>query len=299
VYYSGLQDNGTIRSDASGAWPQIFGGDGGDVAVEPNNANHTYEEYVYLDIAKSSDGGKTWTDIEPPDGGSSSTARFIAPFMLDPANANRIIALGENVWESTLGINTTSSDWVSLYDNGSGKVGTALDIRGPAIYEGWCGACNPTNPLDPNGAGFASGLASNVGGTWHALTATGLPNRYITGIAIDPQNANHVFVTLSGFSRHFVPYAGTGNVFESTDGGAHFTNVSANLPDTPADDVLLVGGKLVVGTDVGAFVRKASGQWAVLGTGLPNVAVIDLNLVPGTHTVIATTHGRGVWTLGL
>jgi hypothetical protein len=75
--------------------------------------------------------------------------------------------------------------------------------------------------------------------------------------------------------------------------------VSANLPDSPADDVLVVGGKVVVGTDVGAFVRRASGQWAVLGTGLPNVAVIDLNLAPGTRTVIATTHGRGVWTLGL
>ncbi|HEX9375616.1 MAG TPA: hypothetical protein VGB19_05175 [Actinomycetota bacterium] len=299
VIYAGLQDNGTIKYGGGTTWPEIFGGDGGDVAVEPNKPKHVFEEYVYLDIAKSSDGGKTWTDIEPPDGGSSSTARFIAPFMLDPENSNRIIALGENVWESTKGIGTSSDDWVSLYDNGSGKVGTALDVRGSTIYEGWCGACNPTNPLDPNGAGFASGLASNVGGTWHALTATGLPNRYITGVTMDPANPQHVFVTLSGFSRRFVPYAGTGHVFESTDGGAHFADISANLPDGPADDIVRVNGKLIVATDVGAFVRRSGGTWAVLGSGLPNVAVNDLSVIPGTTTVIATTHGRGVWTIKL
>jgi hypothetical protein len=78
-----------------------------------------------------------------------------------------------------------------------------------------------------------------------------------------------------------------------------FHEVSGRVTALAVTHALLVGGKLIVGTDVGAFVRKASGQWAVLGAGLPNVAVIDLNVVPGTRTVIATTHGRGVWTLSI
>src|SRR4029450_11330092 len=92
-----------------------------------------------------------------------------------------------------------------------------------------------------------------------------------------------------------LPRAGEGHVFESTNGGNTFTDISANLPDAPATDVLLYNGRGIVGTDVGVF-EKVGGSWVAEGTGMPAVSVLDLALVPGTDTLIATTHGRGIST---
>ncbi|HYU57961.1 MAG TPA: hypothetical protein VEO00_07925, partial [Actinomycetota bacterium] len=299
VVYGGTQDNGHIKYEGNPTWPIVYGGDGGDAAVEPNNPNNAYEEYVYLTMAKTTDGGQTWTNIYTPDSGSSATARFISPFEMDPLSKNHIVALGRHVWETNIGISTQSDDWQNAYDLGAGHFGTALDLRGPTVYAGWCGPCNPSPPVDPNGNGFARGLATNVGGTWHAVAANGLPNRYVTGIAIDPANANHVFVTLSGFSRRWVPYAGNGSIFESTNGGQSFTSITKNLPDAPANDAILFNGRLIVATDVGVYERAGDGTWGLLGTGLPKVSVLDLALVPGQGTLIAGSHGRGAWAIQL
>jgi ligand-binding sensor domain-containing protein len=103
-------------------------------------------------------------------------------------------------------------------------------------------------------------------------------------------------VTVSGFSRRWIPAAGIGHVFESTDGGATFTDISADLPDIPANDIVDVGGSLVVATDVGVFVNDG-GSWSEYGAGLPQVSVLDLTLQPGGSLLMATTHGRGVWLL--
>src|SRR5712691_6300850 len=182
----------------------VRGGDGAGVAIDPSTPTHAYEEYVYLAMTKTSDGAAHWTSIAPPDANSSLTARFVAPFELDPTDNNHLVALGRHVWESHNGINTTS--WTNVFDNGAGHLGTALDVRGTTTYEGWCGPCNPTT-LD-NPSPFARGLATNQGGTWHTVTATGLPNRYLSGVLVDPSNPSHVWVAMSGFSRRWIPSAG-------------------------------------------------------------------------------------------
>jgi hypothetical protein len=290
---AGTQDNGTVMSTGSSIWPMTRGGDGGDVAIDPATPAKQYEEYVYLAMTKTSDGGKHWASIAPPDANNSTTARFIAPFDLDPTDNTHLVALGRHVWESHNASTTTS--WTNVFDNGSGHLGTALDVRGSTIYEGWCGPCNPTT-LD-NPSPFASGLATNQGGSWHTVTATGLPNRYVSGVLADPTNSAHVWVAMSGFSRKWIPSAGLGHVFESTDGGATFTDISSNLPDAPANDFVLSQGKLVVATDVGVFKRAANGSWGKFGTGMPIVSVLDLAAVPGTTAIVAATHGRGMWQL--
>jgi hypothetical protein len=43
--------------------------------------------------------------------------------------------------------------------------------------------------------------------------------------------------------------------------------------------------------------RTATGNWAKFGTGMPILSVLDLTTVPGTTTIVAATHGRGIWTL--
>ena len=286
----GTQDNGTAKFTGAAEWPVVTGGDGGDVAIEPDNPLNMWAEYVFLTMFASSNGGVSWAIVGPPD----ANPRFISPFEMDPLDPEHVVAGGQQIWDTTLGVATTSADWDALFDLGAPRQATAISVHGSDIYAAWCGPCNPSS-FTP-GTPFAAGLVSNVGGTFHELAGAGLPNRYITSTLVDPADVNHVWVTVSGFSRRWIPAAGIGHVFESTDGGESFTDISSDLPDIPTNDILMIGGKLVVATDVGVYVRT-DGSWSEYGAGLPNVSVLDLALQPGGSQLMATTHGRGVWLL--
>ena len=173
-----------------------------------------------MNIYESHNGGKTYTTISPGD----PFPRFISPIVTDPTNSDHIVALGQKVWETTKGYATTKSDWSALYDLGGVRQGTAGSVYGNDMYVGWCGPCNPANFTAETP--FESGLVSNVGGSWHELAAKGLPNRYITSVVQDPSNNMHIYVTLSGYSRNWIPGGSMGHVFESTDGGKSFKDIS-------------------------------------------------------------------------
>jgi photosystem II stability/assembly factor-like uncharacterized protein len=307
--WGGLQDNGeSLLLPGATEMVSPFGGDGGDTLVDHTNGNRAVVEYVDLDLAKTTDGGHNWTEITPSCFAFSYTPspcdpnpRFIAPFEADVADPTHWVAGGEFVWDSTKGWDTSCSasscDFEPVHDTGPGNSVTALAVNRGVIYAAWCGGgvCNPPT--------FQSGIDTNYGGTWHRVAgpgiASGLPNRYVFGLTVDPANAAHVYAVYSGFSRRWIPGGGFGHVFESTDGGAHWTNIDGNLPDAPADDLVLVHGRLVLSTDIGVFVAGAGGggatAWSRYGTGLPNASTNDLQLSPDETYLIGATHGRGIW----
>jgi hypothetical protein len=45
--------------------------------------------------------------------------------------------------------------------------------------------------------------------------------------------------------------------------------------------------------------RDGSSDWARLGHGLPNVATWSLGVSPSRRYVVAATHGRGQWKIGI
>jgi hypothetical protein len=191
-------------------------------------------------------------------------------------------------------------------------VGSDVTGNGAAAYVGFCGYCDAlaTRP-------FQRGLATNVGGDkppkrlssdgWHIAAAQGLPNRYITSVQMDTTDPRAVYVTLGGYSRRWLPVnalgentanVGHGHVFKSTDAGRTFTDISGNLPDTPAEWTVVRNGQLIVGTDVGVFIAPGTsgGSYDTLGKGLPTAPVYTLELKPGDpNTLIAATQGRGVY----
>jgi hypothetical protein len=305
AYWGGLQDNGEsyTRTDMREV-EQAFTGDGGDTIVDPRNGGRAVEEYVFLDMFLTTDAAATLREISPscltatdPPEVCDPNPRFIAPIEKDVANPDHWVAGGQFVWDDTKSWATVCSktegcDWQKVYDTGTGHSTTALAANGAVTYAAWCGSCNPP--------GFTRGLATNFGGAWHEVPLTGIPNRYITSIAVDPGNAAHVFLSIGSYSRRWIPDAGIGHVFESRDGGTSWRDVSGDLPDAPVYKVLIRSGRLVVGTEVGSFVTRGSSlgtprvRWARLGTGLPAVTVWDLALAPDGR-VVAGTHGRGDW----
>src|SRR5207244_2444587 len=122
----------------------------------------------------------------------------------------------------------------------------------------WCGGgCNP--------GVFSSGIDTNYGGTWHTVagpTVTNggdpLPQRYVFNMVVDSSDSAHVYALYSAYSRRWIPGGGVGHVFESKDAGQTWTDISGNLPDAPADDVVIVNGHLVLATDVGIFSTSES-----------------------------------------
>jgi hypothetical protein len=334
VIYGGMQDNGSAKvfttptavlddrgNPINVSSVQVFGGDGGYTLVDPANSNDVITEYTGLTVLKSTDGGANWHLIVPAD----PDPRFIAPINMDRTNPGHLVAGGAIVWNSEAGIAGTTSgtgastDWQPIFDvrnalggNSASQVSAldAVTISGTQyVAAAWCGPCNPGFPA---GGGFHSGIVmlSNSGGSWHvtaqacagggACSSSRLPNRYISGVKIDTANPGHAYLSLSGYSRKWMigpDDPGVGHVFETTDGGSAWADISGNLPDAPMDDIVFENGRLVVGSDFGVFTSSDDGAtWNRLGTNLPNVVVGQLTVDPN-GTLVAATHGRGVWTI--
>jgi hypothetical protein len=227
--------------------------------------------------------------------GCDPSARFQAPLAADTTNPNHWVAGGRYVWDTTKGWDTTcdpsTCDWKQVFDLGATNATTAISSGNKVTYAAWVNGGNPSPSFD-------RGIATNYRGTWHQLVVSSLPNRYIAGVTVDPANGAHAYAVMNGYSRRWIDGAGTGIVFETTDGGATWRDLSGNLPDAPGDALVVTGGKLVLATDVGVFAARVSAPttWSRMGEGLPNAPVNNLTLAPNGE-VVAATHGRGIWTL--
>jgi hypothetical protein len=327
--YGGMQDNGSnkvfpttgVVQDDHGnnitvASVQVFGGDGGYTLVDPANSQDVITEYTGLTVLKSMDGGANWHFIVPAD----PDPRFISPIAMDRTNPQHLLAGGAFVWNSEAGIAGTTG-WQHIFDvrtalgaNAAAEV-TALDgitIGGVEyVAAAWCGPCNASFAT---GGGFRSGIVflKNSGSGWTvtsesctgtsaACASSRLPKRYISGVRIDIANpGSHAYIALSGYSRHWMigpDDPGVGHVFETSNGGTAWGNVTGSLPDVPMDDIVYENGNLVVATDFGVYTSPDDGAtWFRYGVGLPNVVVDQLTLDPNGN-LVAATHGRGAWTI--
>jgi hypothetical protein len=140
--------------------------------------------------------------------------------------------------------------------------------------------------------------------TWARRT-----NRFVSSIYVDPANANHAWISYSGYNAN-TPTT-PGHVFEVTynpgAGTATWTNLDGGtgpMGDLPTTDLVRddVAGDLYASTDFGVMMlaggNPANG-WVAAGAGLPNVEVAGLTIVPGARKLYAATHGRSAWSLTL
>jgi hypothetical protein len=311
----GLQDNGSGVVHPDGRVVETFGGDGFFAAIDPDNSNVYYNETTLADMRVTTDGGRSYTTIAPP----VTNPMFSNAFVMDPTDANHLLTAGPEVVERTQG---PKGSWVEVFNLDTGNSGvtrqmTAVELHGAAAYVGYCSTCDIINKDPKAGLVFASGLATNVGGSkpgkkgspdgWHHAAAKGLPDRYISGIAVDPANPKTVYVALAGYAnRQWWPVGsfndknrnvGEGHVFRSTDAGETFTDITGTLPDIPARSLEVRGSQLLVGTDIGLFLSSDTkgSRWAAL-KGLPAAPVVSVKNWPGRpNQVVLATFGRGVY----
>ncbi len=115
-------------------------------------------------------------------------------------------------------------------------------------------------------------------------------------MAIKETNANTIWVTLSGYNSDAV--------YESTDGGNTWNNISAGLPEIPAYSIVQNKQStnelhLYVGTELGIYYKQGTDNWVEYNTGLPNVKIGEIEIyydaTPADSKLRAATYGRGLW----
>jgi hypothetical protein len=370
---AGMGANGTAGVKSTTAppldwpWPEILGGEGGPVAIDPTNSANWYVNNepgvsIYLGtppegstpgafnavLNYTTDPGAT-TPLAPGaiavadvvrDGLSMAVEPPYAPaaFLVDPLDSSKLLIGTCRVWRGPAnGVGWSAANAVSKVLDGiigdndcSGNalirsiaamplpVSTALPAGGEVVYLGMYGSANGGATLP----GHVLSLTYNVAtGSWSApldLTTlnpvsndTRTMNYYgmdISSIFIDPHDTtgHTVYVTVTGFQT--TP-ENVQSVYGSTDGGAHWSSLMANLPPAPANSLVVDSGSantVYVATDAGVYVTQQIGScanlpfecWWVYGSGLPAAPVVALSAQPSSVTapmLIAGTYGRGIW----
>jgi photosystem II stability/assembly factor-like uncharacterized protein len=292
IAFGGTQDNGNVLYTGTSAWTSLPPyGDGGFTAIDFNNANTAYSSGdscgagcgPYRSDNFNLGAASTWNEKAA---GINLNDRqlFIPPMVMSPSNSQTLYFGTFRIYKTT-------------------NRGDAWDLISPDLTKGACnfaGNCSISAIVEAKansqvlyvGASDGNVQVTQNGGTSWTPIITGLPNRAVTYLAVDPTNAQNAFVTFSGF--------GTGHVFKTTNGGTGWTDISGNLPNIPVNTILLDPGapttNIYIGTDLGAFQTTNGGtSWTPFDTGLPQVPVLDLVFNAGTNVLMAATHGRGAF----
>ena len=299
TYFGGLQDNGTVRGTTAGGslWNSILGGDGGYVAVDPTTAGTPattvlFAENTGLSIKKSTNGGTSFASSITGITESGGNFLFIAPFIMDPGNPQRLWTGGFAMWRTT----NSAGSWTqaSLTTCGNEKV-SAIAVAptdGNKVLSGMSDGC-----INRTSIGLTSTSATN----WASVTPR---NGYVSWLAFHPSNSNIAYATYASFNS-----VGTDkHVYKSTDSGATWAGIdgagATGIPDIPVHTIVVDPvntNTLYIGTDLGVFTTTDGGaNWMKEITGFANVVTesLKINSVAGVKTLFAFTHGRGAWRVG-
>jgi hypothetical protein len=331
----GTQDNGTFQFNGSPiVWPQIIYGDGGQSGFGATNDTLRFNTFTgQANDANFRNGDPTkWVIISAPIISSPEGSLFYPPIIADPnpAAAGSIFQGSFSVWRT--------QDWggdPTYLEANCSEFTTSATQPGCGNFVA-IGTGSPSNQLTAAAWGGRSGgaigwltRASQDTGTLWAATSTGrvfvtqnanapaasvawnridpaavnAPNRFITGIAVDPTNAGHAWIGYTGYNVNTPTQPG--HVFEVTWSGSGlgtWTDRSYNLPDFPITALVRddATGDLYAASDFGVMkLPSGSTTWVVAGAGLPTGAVSGLTISSSARVLYAATHGRSAWSMNL
>ena len=342
---------GTSAANAS-AWPQLSAGEGGYPQLDPLNSSNWYLAIgAGVDLKLCAAGGScSAADFLPPGTvGEAQVAQedalLDAPTLLDPQAAGSLLVGTCRVWRgpaqsgggwSPANALSPAMDGSATPCSGTSALIRSLGAGGPAVmaatvaqsgsqvlYAGmagiddgggslgghvfFTGAANTTNAHTP----WTDAAYGRVVNGSLPFNSSGADVSSVVADAHDATGAT-VYATVMGFGSFGVDAP---HVYRSTDFGAHWTDVSANLPNAPANSLAVDpndADTVYLATDTGVYVTQAISTcatvncWSPLGTGLPNAPVTQLEAGAKLATgdgrlgmLRAGTYGRGLWQTSL
>jgi len=288
---TGLGANGTAGVKSTTGlttdWPQILGGEGGPVAIDPTNKNNWYANNgagVSIHQCSQSDActaaafGSSAAVTDADVSGDGLTMNAPAPFLVDPLDPSQLLVGTCRVWRGAAdGVGWSSSNAVSgILDNASASgacsgdsmirsmAAMALPADGEVVYVGMYGSASGSTLLPGHVWSATVDPAGSTSPVWQDLTLTPVSNDSlgmnsfgmdISSITIDPHDTTGktVYVTVEG-----IPSIAENirTVYRSTDGGRHWMNIVANLPWGAANSVAVDpqdANTVYLATDMGVY----------------------------------------------
>jgi hypothetical protein len=305
VVFAGSQDNGTLRCFGEPTWFEAPEGDGGGVAVDPNNQYRLMRQYVNASLSRSTDGGQTkwsWSDVTtfPPanDLFENSATGVYAPLAVSPPGGTTLLAFGTNRLWLTADWGVT---WATLPTNTNPYSTSPPNPAQDQLSGGPVTAIVFANATRIFAATSTSVYRFDLAGTTWSQSGplAGLPSgAWIADLAVE--SATTVYAVLGGSGYDHVWYY-NGMTFRSAGGTAGPTGLTKSDLDIPMHAVAVdpaATNTVFVGSDVGCWKGTKSGtswSWIPFSSGLPECAITDLSVNDQSRLLRAATHGRGVW----
>ena len=342
---AGLSVNGTAGVKAAAVtadWPQILSGYGGPVAIDPmNHANWYVNNQPGVSIYRCSqtspcspsDFGTAPVVIDADVNLAPGAMLTPAPFLVDPLDPTQLLIGTCQLWRGPAnGVGWSAANAVTpILDSGAAKAScngdalirsmsaAALPGGGEIVYLGMDGTADggaglPGHVLsvllDPSSAATAvvTDLTLNpVVNDTFTLNHFGFD---ISSVFTDPHDASAktIYAAVAAFS---VPAKDIQLIYRSTDGGAHWTALTANLPSAPVNGVAVDpenADVVYLATDQGVYFATQVTTcaqapyvcWSPFGSGLPQAPVVALSAASAAassadQVLVAATYGRGIW----
>jgi hypothetical protein len=300
IYFGGMQDNGTSLSTENpghlSQWRPVVGGDGFDVVWHQKNPQLMMTSIYYNGLYRSSNGGETWYKSNSGIGDvADNNSPFVTKIASSPLNPDLLMVAGKTgIWRSNdfgttwKSVPISVSRWAELYSSAQ----IAISEADPKIV--WAGAAmNSSIPVL---------LSTDAGNTFNAVNPSSKGSGYVSRIVPHPTDPNTVFALFS--------YAAKSKILKSSDRGLTWTDISGfdgggagstGFPDVAVYSLVVMPDndqEIWAGTEIGLFITTNGGlTWQYANNGLPAVCLWDLEIAG--NQILATTHGRGIWTVEL
>ena len=306
-------DNGIFKLFAEQAALHISGGDGGGVAVDPNNPYSIMIGSNPNVVIASPDGGASWYQGNfPPEGDNNENFSLGPPIYTSPVGvAPTVACTGTNrVWITTTWGNSPTS-WTTLPTNTNPYAGPAAEKYTQDKLDALVYSIEVVSEKLVIAATALSVYRFDLSGTTWTQTKLNMANipanTTISGLAVEDGAAGSLYVTLGNFDGggfdHVWYCAGSG----PGNPGAGFVGALPNAQlDAPVNTAVVDPAStdtIYVGSYVGCWKGTKTGAttwtWAPFSTGLPESAIVDIRIHAKTRLLRAALDGRGIWEIPL
>lgn len=321
--YGGTQDNNSMGGPAASInnagilnsdWFITNGGDGFESAIDPVDPNIAYAQaqYGWLVRYDKASGEKVPIQPMPQNGEKPYRWNWDAPLLVSPHDHKTLYFAANKVFRST----NRGDDWEVISPDLSrqldrnklpvmGQVWTidaVMKNKSTTIYGNIVALDESPIQKGLLFAGTDDGLiqvSEDGGKSWTKYsTFTGVPNQTrVNMIMADLHDVNTVYAVFNNHrSGDFKPY-----LMKSTDKGKTWTSISGDLPERGSTYCVrqdhVNKNLLFAGTEFGAYFSINGGKnWTKI-SGLPTIAVLDLDVQKRENDLVAATFGRGFYVL--
>jgi len=303
----GLQDNGSsmaYHTNPAGGplrfemWQRVGGGDGMYNEIEWCENRYLYNESQFGPIARTDllTGERKGIRYEDAD----MRYNWNAPILVSPHDCNVIFHAGNRLmrsefrgesWEvisPDLSKNDPATLTTGKGGDGNVQYGTITSIDESPLKAGliWVGTDDGNVQVTRDG-----------GENW-TLVNDNIPNNpeyWVSRVEASHHDLGTAYVTFTGYRNDdFRPF-----VYKTTDYGASWTSITANLPSGPVNVIRehhLNPDLLFLGTEFQVWVSNTGGRsWTSMKLDMPTNPVHDMKIQERDNDLVVATHGRGIY----